>query len=366
VISGKSYQILIVDDQQDNVFLLEMLMRRQPEFVVNSVENGLQAVAYCLENTVDLVLMDVMMPVMDGNTATRKLREHFDESALPVIMITTLSDVDNLVKSFDAGANDYVTKPIEWNALRSRIISGLRVKDAVQEQKHLMERTQMLNNRLKQFSFAVAHDIRNPLAHIQVLCSALEEGLMEAPEVMAQVNQLASRVCQFMDSILLHSSYAKSEDVENISLSDLIGEVIQFLGVLIESKQAEISAEDLPLIRGSHGLLFQLFLNIIGNALKYSSPQHRPKVEILYKSTEKWLKIGVKDNGVGMTQEDLDIVKTPLTRGSSSRGTEGSGLGLSLAKNIMDEFGGRLDMESTLGQGTCVWLSFPLETMVAS
>lgn len=355
----KSYKILIVDDQQDNVFLLQMLLRRQPEFVVSHVGNGLLAVEHCFENDVDLVLMDVMMPVMDGHTATKKLRERFSETELPIIMITTLTEVAQLVKSFECGANDYITKPIEWNALRARIFSGLKIKDAVEEKNQLLERTQMLNSRLKQFSFAIAHDIRNPLAHIQVLCSAMEEGLMDPLDVVKQVNHLASKVCQFMDSILMHSSYAKSEDIAEISLTDLIAEVLHFLASLIESKGAEICAQTLPTLRGSHGLLFQLFLNIIGNALKYSHPDRKPKVEILFRRDPDQLVIGVKDNGLGMSKDDLDIVKNPLTRGNSSRGTEGSGLGLSLAINIIHEFGGRLELESELDQGTCVWLFFP-------
>lgn len=355
----KSYRILIVDDQQDNVFLLQMLLRRQPELVANSVDNGLKAVEYCFENEVDLVLMDVMMPVMDGHTATKKLRERFSETELPIIMITTLTEVAHLVKSFECGASDYVTKPLEWNALKARIFSCLKIKDATEEKNQLLERTQLLNARLKQFSFAIAHDIRNPLAHIQVLCSALQEGLMDPLDVVAQIDQLASKVCQFMDSILLHSSYGKSEDISDISLTELISEVLHFLTSLIESKGAEICAEALPTLRGSHGLLFQLFLNIIGNALKYSHPERIPKVEILFRKDPQQLVVGVKDNGLGMSKEDLAIVKNPLTRGNSSIGTQGSGLGLSLAVNIINEFGGRLEIESSIDQGTCVWLYFP-------
>ena len=360
MIKGKQYHILIVDDQQDNVFLLEMLLKRQENFVVHSVENGLKAVEFCGENDVDLVLMDVMMPVMDGNTATGKLREMYDESELPIIMVTTLSDIDNLMKSFEAGASDYVTKPIEWNVLKVRMTSNLRVRDAHLEQQRLMTETQVLNQRLKQFSFAIAHDIRNPLSHIQILCDALAEDLMDKDEVSHQIRELASKVCSFMDNILEHSAYAKTESAEEIiDLNQLLNDVFQFLGSVIEERSAEMVKDELPNIRGYRGLVFQLFLNLVGNALKYVPKDRQPKIQVICKMVEDWIEISVADNGVGMSEEDLAVVKKPLTRGRSSTGAEGSCLGLSLAKIAMDEMKGSLVIQSVEGEGTTVTLKFP-------
>lgn len=359
MIEGKSYHILIVDDQQDNVFLLEMLLKRQSNFVVHSVENGLKAVEFCGENDVDLVLMDVMMPVMDGNMATEKLREMYDESELPIIMVTTLSDIDNLMKSFDAGASDYVTKPIEWNALKVRMASNLRVRDAHLAQQRMMTETQVLNQRLKQFSFAIAHDIRNPLSHIQILCDALAEDLMSKDEVANQIRDLASKVCSFMDNILEHSAYAKIESAEEIDLNHLVLDVFQFLGSVIEERSAEMVTDELATVQGNRGLIFQLFLNLVGNALKYVPHDRQPKIEIRCRLLDQWFEVSVSDNGIGMSEEDLAVVKSPLTRGRSSVGTEGSGLGLSLAKIAMDEMKGSLGIESLEGQGTTIKLKFP-------
>lgn len=356
----KKYQILIVDDQEDNVFLLEMLLRRQENLEIHSVGNGLAAVEYCSENQVDLVLMDVMMPVMDGNTATAKLRDMYDASELPIIMVTTLSDVDNMVKSFESGASDYVTKPIEWNALKARMISNLRVRDAHLEQERLVQQTQILNQRLKQFSFAIAHDIRNPLSHIQILCDALKEGLMDTTDVCDQVQGLASKVCVFMDSILQHSAYGKQEDsLVWVDMNELLRDVIQFLGSVIEDKGAEVHIGDMPMVHGGKGLLFQLFLNLIGNAIKYVPSERKPVINVNCEILECDVVISVVDNGVGMSADDLEVVKKPLTRGRSSEGTEGSGLGLSLAKMVMDEMMGKMDISSILGQGTTITLSFP-------
>lgn len=359
MIEGKLYHILIVDDQQDNVFLLEMLLKRQSNFVIHSVDNGLKAVEFCGEHDVDLVLMDVMMPVMDGNMATKKIREMYDVSELPVIMVTTLSDIDNLIKSFDAGASDYVTKPIEWNALKVRMASNLRVRDSHLEKQRLMTETQVLNQRLKQFSFAIAHDIRNPLSHIQILCDALAEELMGKEEVASQIRELASKVCSFMDNILEHSAYAKIESAEEVDLNQLMMDVFQFLGSVIEERSAEIVRDELSTVRGNKGLLFQLFLNLVGNALKYVPKGRQPKIEVKCSTSDEWVEISVVDNGMGMSEEDLAVVKQPLMRGRSSEGTEGSGLGLSLAKIAMDEMKGSLSIESTEGDGATVKLKFP-------
>ena len=115
-------------------------------------------------------------------------------------MVTTLSDVDNLVNSFNNGANDYVTKPIEWNALKARISSSLKVRDAILSEKEAREQTAKLNQRLKEFSFSIAHDIRNPLAHIRVLCTTIQEQLMSSEEGIKQIDGLAEKIHNFMDS----------------------------------------------------------------------------------------------------------------------------------------------------------------------
>lgn len=355
----KTYELLIVDDQPDNAFLLEMLLKRQKNFVVHTVEDGQQALDFVEKNHIDLVLMDVMMPVMNGNDATKELRKTHDPSVLPIIMVTTLSDVDNLVESFEAGANDYVTKPIEWNALKARITSGLRIRDAVLREKILLEKTENLNQRLKQFSFSVAHDIRNPLAHIRVLCGALNDEILPKEEVITQIDELAEKAYTFLDSILEHSAYGKAEDIDWISMPDLIRDVCKFLGASIEKNQAEIIVDELPNIMGSYGLIFQLILNLVGNAIKYREASRPLQVTIFSEENSEEKIICISDNGVGMSEEDLHIVSKPLTRGQSSQGTEGSGLGLSLANNIMTEFEGKLEIHSKLGEGTTIKLYFP-------
>lgn len=355
----KSYHILIVDDQQDNVFLLKMLLNRQPNFKVESVENGFEAVEYISGHDVDLVLMDVMMPVMDGNTATKRLREQYDSSELPIIMVTTLSDVGNLVKSFDNGANDYVTKPIEWNALKARINSSLKVRDVILHEKELMKQTSKLNHRLKEFSFSIAHDIRNPLAHISVLCSSIQDNLISAEEGIPQIDHLAKKTHQFMDSILEHSAYGKQEKAGWIDMNALLEDILKFLADRISENKAKISIQTLPSIYGTYGLLFQLIINLVGNALKYYRPNSIPEVEVYAETASTEVKLFIKDNGLGMSKEDLAIVGQPLTRGASSHGTKGSGLGLSLAKNIVAEFHGKLNISSKLGMGTTIELVFP-------
>lgn len=361
----KNYHILIVDDQPDNVFLLEMLLSRQQNFKVSSVGDGQQALDFIDQNEVDAVLMDVMMPVMDGNTATQKIRERFSLSELPIIMVTTLSDTRNLVKSFEAGANDFVSKPIEWEVLKVRLVSGLRVRDALQREKELHEKTQILNKRLKQFSFSIAHDIRNPLAHIKVLCGASADGVLPENFAIPQISELSERAYTFLDSILEHAAYGKVEQDEAVDIKVLLEDVVKFLGASVEEKSAEITFGSLPKLKGSYGLLFQLFLNLVGNAIKYAAPERNPVVHITELHDPKLQIISVKDNGAGIADEDLKNILEPLTRGKSSEGTEGSGLGLSLANNIMVEYEGDIKVESECGVGTEMLLRFPKSMRIA-
>ncbi len=355
----RTYHILVADDQPDNVFLLQMLLRKQPNFKVTAVTNGLEAVEFVQRAEVDLVLMDIMMPVMDGLEAVASIRRMKERMDLPILMVTTLNDTENIVKSFAAGANDYVGKPIEWHALRARIVSALSLSESARRERQLLENQQALNQRLKEFSFAVAHDIRNPLAHIRLLCEAVREGLLPFTEAAAQIGELAAKTYNFLDGILEHSAYGKTRDAAAVDLARLLDDVLQFLGASIEESGAVVERGELPVLQGSRHLLFQLLLNLVGNAIKYRAPARPPRVTVSAMDEADGVVVSVRDNGRGIARDEIDLVQQPLKRGRNSSGTPGSGLGLSLSKNIMAECGGQLQLTSEEGIGTEIRLHFP-------
>ncbi len=354
-----SYQILIADDQPDNIFLLEMLLKKDAQYKTFSVSDGKQAVEFIKSNPVDLILMDIMMPVMNGLDATLKIREEYAAEDLPILMITTLSDSANIVSSFEAGANDFVSKPIEWKVLQARISACLRMSEAVKREKFLATRLEKLNQRLKEFSFSVAHDIRNPLAHMRVLCGALRENMVPMVEGIEQIDALAEKAYTFMDNILEHSAYGKASDEKPVCFQKLLEDVIGFLEEKIGREHAQITSDQLPILHGSYSLFFQLILNLVGNAIKYRRMDVPPTITLVGSRQQNEILITIEDNGRGISAEEREQIINPLVRGSSSVGTQGSGLGLSLAKNIIEEYEGTLHIESEPGSFTRIILTFP-------
>ncbi|MBF0244686.1 MAG: sensor histidine kinase, partial [Planctomycetes bacterium] len=164
-----------------------------------------------------------------------------------------------------------------------------------------------------------------------------------------------------MEEILEHSAYGARGSHQDLDLHKLVDEVGLFLGVDVGApgEGRTVSVSPLPKLRAIRSLIFQLLLNLIGNSLKYADEGTELKVNISFEAGSLSGRLKIFDNGRGIPEKDIAKVLNPLTRGSNAGSTKGSGLGLSLARNIMSEHGGELAIESAPGKGTCVVLGFP-------
>ena len=397
--------ILVVDDTRANLLLLtEMLTKRG--YVVRASPDGRLGLMSAQTEPPDLILLDIMMPHMDGYETCEKLKADARTRDIPVIFLSALSEVLDKVKAFAVGGVDFVSKPFQMEEILARIETHLALRKL---QKDLQERNAQLqqeiaerelaqaaledyarelearNDELDAFAHTVAHDLKNPLGLVSGYADMLAADCdtMESDQLrqFAQsVVQGARRAVDIVDSLLLLTSARKIDIVpQTLDMAEVLTRVWQRLAPMIEEQQAEIVfPETWPRVE-SYGLWVEaVWANYISNAIKYGGRPPRVALgfsildflsddgrsEIRDQEPEalhpesRVARFWVRDNGPGLTEEEQAQLFTPFTRLHKDR-AEGHGLGLSIVQRIVEKLGGKVGVESQLGQGSTFYFTLP-------
>lgn len=236
------------------------------------------------------------------------------------------------------------------------------VTSTVRYQKHIEEQNQDLSD----FAYMVSHDLKAPIFTIRGMASALSEDYREqlgeeGTGLLSYITEGATRLEKLVASIIEYSSLSKNAPDEVVSLNSTLSDVLRDLSEQIKLLSAEIHIKgELPEVLGPPMRLYQVFSNLLGNALKYHSPERRPLIEISVcsHSDQNNHIIQVKDNGSGIADGKLDDVFRPYHRACGSE-IEGSGIGLACVKKIMERLGGSVSVRSKEGEGSSFYLVFP-------
>jgi signal transduction histidine kinase len=216
------------------------------------------------------------------------------------------------------------------------------------------------NKNLEAFATVASHDLQEPLRKIQMYSSRLTEAnagkLDEASTASLEKILNSSKRMKDMISNVLTLSTMHEVELVDVSINEAINKAITDLEIKITEKKAVITIEKLPLIRGNEAYLTQLFMNVIGNAVKFCTRQ--PEIRITGAQSADKVEITVADNGIGMEEVDLEKIFNPFTRIHSKAQFEGSGIGLAICKRIMDLHGGEIEVKSTPGVGTTFKFTF--------
>ena len=388
------YSILVVDDMLENVaIIVELLCEEYPH--VYSAENGEQALAIVQENPVDLILLDIMIPGLDGFEICRRLKANPESRDIPVIFMTALNEAGDKLKGFDAGCVDYMTKPIDQAELLARIKTHLQLRalnQRLQRQNsallaeietrkrieqslentacQLEERSRQLqkrNQELDSFARTVAHDLKNPVSSIIGLHGlvrrrarvgeALQEKTLHHINLIGNAAEHAYNIIEAL-LILARSAY---EDVPAsvLNMGKIVRSVVTHpLCEMIRkySGTVEIS-ENLPQAMGYEPWVVIIWLNYLSNALKYGGDP--PLLHIGAEATASGrVRFWVEDNGPGLDPEAQAKLFTPFVRLEHER-VEGHGLGLAIVRQITEKLGGSVGVESTPGQGSRFYFELP-------
>lgn len=352
-------KILIVDDKVENLVAFKKILEDVDAEVITKT-NGNDALKTLLNYSFALIILDVMMPEMDGYELAELIRGQRETNATPLIFLTAMDSTEKRIfRGYQAGAVDYIFKPVDDYIF----INKVSVFISLDQQKKELERS---NRDLEVFAEIASHDIKAPLRKIQNIGDFLKEDFQNvlSPKGIEYVNKiqnLAHRLSNLTDSLMEYSRITKgSQYFEPIDLKEIILKVLDNLELQIKETNGQIKVGDLPTIKGEPYLLIQLFQNLIGNALKYHRKNEPPVININSDSTEDGhCKICVKDNGIGFKEDYAKEIFKPFKRLVNKSEYEGDGIGLATCLKIAEYHRGNITCTSQLGEGSAFTVTFP-------
>ncbi len=365
--------ILAVDDIPDNLFILETILDDVDTYQLDCVDNGEDALAYVAETPPDLILLDVMMPGMDGYEVTRRIRQNKQLPYIPILLVTA-HDQSSLSEGLDSGADDFIRKPFDIDELMARVRSLVRLKQSLDEQ------VEMVRQR-DDFVARLTHDLRTPLvAANRMLHLSLQGVFGEPPAEMAEAignvitnNENLLQMTNTLLQIYRHEAGQKKLVRSPLSLYSLATEVVQELKPLADEKGVDLTIEAQAVAgdfqpesyqtEGDRIELRRLLTNLLGNAIKFTdSGSIVVKLSINCDTcdaipADEAIEIAIKDTGAGIEQEAQEKIFEWFYQGAHMRA--GSGLGLHLSKRIAEMHQGTLTLESEVGKGSTFTLALP-------
>ena len=369
-INRSDYKILIVDDVVSNVLLLKILLTNE-KFQVCTANNGTTCIEMARKEHPDLILLDVMMPDMNGFDTATVLKKEEGTKDIPIIFLTALNTPQDLVHGFQVGASDFLTKPFNKEELVMRVtqqISLVAAKRIIEKQNQELRAT--LTNRDKMYS-VIAHDLRSPMASIRmvlnlVVASASPETVgPELYTLLDQANRESEEVHDLLDNLL---KWTKSQTgrltvvKQDLDLNDIIPGVVEIFEAIAYTKRIKLDLKktEAPLVvNADNDMLKTVVRNFLSNAIKFSPEDS--SIEIIMATEGDMAKVSVRDHGVGIAADRIENIfhKGETTYGTG--GEEGSGLGLQLCQDFARKNGGDCTVESVEGEGSTFSVLIPLK-----
>lgn len=367
VLGLRGGRVLIVDDDVRNRALLNDLLVSQG-FEVTEAESGTAALAQVLETAPHAILLDVMMPGLNGFEVCRRLKADPATAAIPVLLVTAMHDRESRLQGIEAGANDFLTKPIDIKEVVLRTRNAVYTKqlhDRIQDDLLALRKLEKLRDNL---THMIVHDMRSPLMGISGNLDILEMNLgsgMEAnnKQCLEEARMSASTLVEMIGSLLDVSRMESGEmplHKESCHIKTVVEHAVQWLGGILRQTPVVIEAptEEHPVVCDTT-LIQRVVANLLANARKYS-PQDA-SIRVLIQQIEKAIKICVMDQGPGIAPEYHARIFEKFgqveTDGSQKRYS--TGLGLTFCKLAVEAHGGRIGVESTLGHGSVFWFTLP-------
>jgi two-component system, sensor histidine kinase and response regulator len=357
-------KLLMVDDVEANLISLQAVLSDLPcELVL--ARSGNEALRALLKHEFALLLLDVQMPEMDGFEVASHLRSNARTRDLPIVFLTAMHHNEaSALKGYGSGAVDFLVKPIDAAVLRSKVIVFLELYAKKRELAAALEAEQKAtrelsraNEALRHFTQAASHDLGAPLRAIQGFLRGLDDevgaGLAPTPKrYLDRSRNAAARMATLLESLLAYAELRRPAEPTQVNLNAIVERVASDLTPRIEQSKAELVVGELPVVRGDASRLYQLFLNLIGNALKFRRAELPPRIVISAsrRALGEWL-CSVEDNGVGIPPEHASTVFSAFKRLYSQDEYEGSGLGLAIVREVVEQHGGQIWVESELGRG---------------
>jgi two-component system, sensor histidine kinase and response regulator len=369
--------VLIVDDNAHNLQVLGGLLQAA-EYKPILAQSGKEAVGFLKEtreDPPDIILLDVMMPEMDGFETCRRIKEMDHARDIPILFITALSETQDKLKAFSVGGLDYITKPFAHEEVLARVKTHLQNRRLTMRLLQANEELRELNKLKNKFLGMAAHDLRNPLAGIQGFSEILASGDAgevndEQKEYLDIIQECAVFMFSLVDDLLdvaVIESGKFELDLKPGSINDLVQRRVRLVSPMAIKKHLTIrtSLEDARQVPFDSNRLSQVVDNLLTNAIKFSPPGKTITVSV--KEGEAMIEINIRDEGPGISEEEQSRLFGDFQRLSSrpTAGEESTGLGLFISKKIAKAHGGIIRVDSRLGEGSTFTLVLPMDQEAA-
>ncbi len=368
------FTILVVDDEPIN----RQVLRSQLEMVGYRVEvaiDGLQGLKLLEKLNPQVILLDVMMPRLSGYQTCYRIRQKYSASEMPIILLTAKDQPEDTVRGFQHGANDYLTKPFSREELLIRVRFHLKLSKATSEVYRMMDDLRGMQNQLIQsaklaavgeMTSGIAHELKTPLAGISTILSGVELAKQLHQEIdmdaaCSRVNLLVKRCSAIIEHMRNYSR--RTEEIH--SQTQIINQLLKNTLLLVEPQLKRIGGKlelhlghDLPFVAGNDIQLEQVFINLCNNACDAMEQSKERILTIQSMAEGDEVVVRVSDTGTGMRPEVQErVFESFFTTKSADKGT---GLGMSISQNIIEQHKGQIRFNSELGRGTTFEIYLPV------
>lgn len=379
--------ILIVDDKPANIYALETLLDKPDRIFLNAT-NGNDALKLALNNDIDLIILDVQMPEMDGFEVAQILKLNKKTKDIPIIFASAeKKERQSVMKGFEEGAVDYLSKPLDPELTTAKVSVLLKIQ---LQKKELIEKNQSLekadaqikqlnadlqknlfqleevNKELESFSYSVSHDLRAPVRALVGFSKMLEESYNdtldgEAKRMLGVIHKNAIKMGSLIDDLLEFSKMGRQEVRKTaINVADMVNDVISDISDQTEY-HAKVTINELLPTYADRALLTQVWINLVSNAFKYSAKKENPAIEIGSHRDNRYIVYYVKDNGAGFSMEYAEKLFGVFQRLHKASEFEGTGVGLAIVQRIITRHGGRVWAEAKVNEGATFFFTLPDE-----
>lgn len=354
-------RILVVDDTPDNCLLIQAILQDEG-YQVELADSGKEALRMIEQSPPDLVLLDVMMPGMDGYEVTRRIRANPSLPFMP-ILLTTAYDQPSVAQGLDTGADDFIRKPVHFDELLARVRALLRLKHSVDERDQIARQREDFVSRL-------THDLRTPLVAADRMLNLMSQGALgelsddvqDAISTMIRSNANLLTMVNTLLEVYRYEAGRKTLIFSPVDLAELAQEVVKELSPLAIDKNLKLNlefneGEDYN-AKGDRLELYRVMTNLVGNAIKFTD-EGSVTVRLIRVDTGlvPAIKLEVQDTGPGISDSDRATLFESFIPGKHKR--SGSGLGLHLTRRIVEAHNGRINVATELGKGSTFTVYLP-------
>jgi signal transduction histidine kinase len=375
--------ILVVDDDPVVRSIMRATLQRDG-FCVIEARDGVEGCRLYDEHRPDLLLVDVIMPRMGGYELCRELRSRPESGYVPIVVATSLDDLPSIARAYDAGATDFIPKPINWLVLNHRVRYILRASRAFEElrsnQQRLIaakEAAEAASRAKSEFLANMSHELRTPLNAIigfsgmmsDRMFGSLNDKYAEYADIigtsgrhlLAIITDILDLAKADADKLLL-----AEEEVDLAEVAQLSSQIVHDMALRAQIDFDSDIDEPLPAVLGDPAKLTQIVVNLLSNAVKFTPAGGKVRLKV-ERRARRGIILRVEDTGIGMSPDQIPIALEPFGQIESSftRKHDGVGLGLPLTKRLVELHGGVIEIDSAPGKGTVASVHLPEERVCA-